>query len=226
MLEPRKASEILLNVEAKIIKLEEELRLSNSINKLIVDKLNVLLGSLGLSDDNKVPTEQNIIIAPPMETENEFKGARRIDRPNQTSTKASNSDIEFKEYIAKRAVDKTVIVKEFGAPKDEPKKNLSTKKIPITQKIQDNNSKDIFNAEVNILGADGQLVLKTRTNAVGKWQAQLSPGTYRVTVVKMNIANSKKMEVQETFLVPEDANASVMLKPLIMNRDDVSDTAH
>ena len=102
-------------------------------------------------------------------------------------------------------------------PKTPEQVVKAEKKVPVTQRVQDNNKKDLFMAEVNLSSSEGH-VLKTKTNAMGKWQAQLPPGKYVVKVSKMDTALQKKLETQQDIIVP-NSNSAVLLPTLIINRE-------
>jgi hypothetical protein len=233
MTEPRKASDILLALETEIRSLKGIVNLQDSILKMILgncNKTNAILEAL--IDVQQMPTElrasikskfftpeqpsEAIAIDPgfPIEVEREFKGQRRINRPaNAPSTKASNADIEFKDYMASR---KKSAPEEFKPKVAEPVK--SEKKVPVSQRVQDNSNKDLFMAEINLFSSDGSPVLKTRTNPMGKWQAQLPPGKYTVKVSKMDTALQKKIEGEQNITVG-NSNSTIILPTLIVNRE-------
>jgi hypothetical protein len=92
----------------------------------------------------------------------------------------------------------------------------SDKKVPVSQRITDGTGKDLFMAVVEILSSDKTLISKTKTNAVGKWQAHLKPGDYFIHVVKTDTATKKKIEALQEINIPS-SDAPVNL-PLIAIR--------
>ncbi len=232
MAEQRKASDVLLELETEVKSLKSILNLQDHLLKTILgncNKTNAMLGAL--IDAQPLTAEQRAVIREqfqpaaseaimipqgfPVEIEKVFKGERRITRaPNEPSTKASNADIEFKDYMAQK---KKPPQTEFR-PKAAAQQVKSEKKIPVTQRVQDNNKKDMFMAEVNLLSPQGELVLKTKTNAMGKWQAQLAPGNYVVKASKMDTALQKKIETQQNITIP-NSNSAITLSTLVINRE-------
>lgn len=230
MVEPRKASEILLDLEIEVRKLKTTVELQDHLLKMILDNcnktntmINVLIDVQPLSQEQRLAIKEQfqsketikaISIQPgfPIEVEQEFKGQRRITRGQEaTNTKASNANIEFKDYMANRKK----VPEESISSKEQNIK--SEKRVPVTQRVQDNNKKDLFMAEVNLTSNDGQYTSKTKTNAMGKWQAQLPPGKYLVKVSKMDTTLQKKLESQQEITVP-NSNSPVILSTLIINR--------
>jgi hypothetical protein len=231
MAEQRKASDILLDLETEVKSLKSIVNLQDLLLKKILgscNKMNSVLESLvsgqeltpeqkeAVTEQLQHTTIEPIAISPgfPIEVERDFKGQRRITRgPEVPSTKASNADIEFKDYMAQR---KKVTPIDLG-PKTTEQAVKSEKKVPVTQRVQDNNKKDLFMAEINLISNEGH-VLKTKTNAMGKWQAQLPPGKYLVKVSKMDTALQKKLEAEQDIVVP-NSNSSITLPTIIVNRE-------
>lgn len=75
------------------------------------------------------------------------------------------------------------------------------RKIPVVQRITDKTGKDLFMAKISVMDENQQLVLETKTNASGKWQAHLKPGTYIVHIVKTDTATKQKIEAKQTITV-------------------------
>ena len=231
MQEPRKASDILLTIESELKLIKANIDLQDHLLKSILgnsNKATSILNALidiqpGLSPEQKAsirgevqaPKTEIVQAGFPLDVETDFKGQRRVTRGTnpQISTKASNADIEFKDYLAQRK--KPAVDEEF---KPNPSKQQDqVRKIPITQRVQDNNKKDLFMAEVSLSNENGP-VLKTKTNAMGKWQAQLQPGKYTVVVSKMDTASQKKLVAQQDITVT-NSNSLISLPILIINRE-------
>lgn len=229
MSEPRKASEILLSLEDRIISIESKINLYNTTQLLILQKVNEIFASLS-SDTQNIEDNKPIQITSgqSIDVETNFKGERRVNRNQPISTKASNSDITFKDYIAQRAAEKNAPLNDLKITNSETEvvkinkpivveKKQQERKIPITQRVQDENKKDWFNADVNIFSDNGNSVYRGKTNALGKWQAQLSPGKYSVKVTKMNMSTQNKLENEQTIVVP-NTDTTVTLNTLIIDR--------
>lgn len=224
MLEPRKASDILISLESEVKILKNTINVQDLAIKTIlknVNEINTLMKSVinTSTEEQKIGIENDREIVsnvPSFNVETDFKGQRRmqttIEQPSLPNTKASNVNIEFKDYMKQR--QKPIIQEEF---KPKPLDTKSDKKIPVVQRIQDNNNKDLFMAEVNLISMDGGVVLKTKTNALGKWQGQLAPGKYIVKVSKMDNSIQKKIENQQEITVANHSG-TLTLPTLIVNR--------
>lgn len=91
------------------------------------------------------------------------------------------------------------------------------RKVPITQRVVDSNSKDVFYADITITNSNGEQVSKAKTNAVGKWQAHLKPGMYNVQIIKTDTATKKRHEMMQEINVP-DVDTTVVLPQVSIKR--------
>lgn len=82
----------------------------------------------------------------------------------------------------------------------------NSKKIPVIQRVVDKNGKDVFMADVHILDLNDILILKLKTNAIGKWQAQLKPGDYKVKISKTDSLTMTKNEIIQNIKVNDVDN--------------------
>lgn len=244
MSEPRKASDIILSLEAEILSLKSNINHFDKMLKLIVAQSNktnqlvsVLLDSQELSEDmlNRVNEilevngdNKKMLISggKKIDVATEFKGQRLLTgsaqpmpkEPGKTN-KATNADVDFKDYMAQRnkpEAKQPALNKGPLAPTAD-EFNTSDKKIPVVQRVQDTNKKDLFMAEVNVFSSGGEHIMKTKTNALGKWQGQLPPGKYMVKVSKMDAASKQKFESELDILVP-NSNTTVNLSTIFINR--------
>lgn len=188
----RKATEVLLSIESKIdtlLTLYKALSfdikiLSNKVNSMmeqnIVSSAPIITGPSISSDDEEkfveIKQEETLPIT------DSPVGFRRTSRPETYATEPAIPAppvTEFKDYKPS-----------FGSP------------INVVQRVVDKNGKSLFLAEVEILPSnDSSLPVKTRTNASGKWQAQLLPGEYKVFIRKRESVTKDKIETLQTINV-------------------------
>src|SRR5271165_1558320 len=159
--EVRKTSDILLSIEEKMTLLIKTIAAGDLNNRLILDRLNKMLtqnNTSNISDANATK-----IIPPPT-----------VIEMNQEPAKMSRKQppVQF----AEETIEKL---------KEKKAKASNISKIPIGQRITDQNGKDIFNAKVKITNLQNQEVLADiRTNAQGKWATYLGVGKYSVHMIK------------------------------------------
>jgi len=70
----------------------------------------------------------------------------------------------------------------------------SGNKVVVTQRVLDKAGKSVFLADVEIFDEDNNVVFKNRTNGVGKWQASLPLGNYKVRISKRESVTKSKFE--------------------------------
>ena len=79
--------------------------------------------------------------------------------------------------------------------------------IPVTQRCVDKNGKAIFLANVEITDVlTNQSIFKTRTMGNGKWVASLPPGSYTVTIKKLESLTKTKVESIQNIVVDGTSN--------------------
>ena len=192
----RKASDIILALEAKVESLTRQLSNIDNNIKLILNRL---------SNNN---TKQPSIIPEPPVTEvvaakkpllpglkpNVVLGPSGLQFQNETATtqqltKSSKEKIEEKEDF-----DFTQVV---STPP------VSGRKVAVQQRITYPDGKNICLANVELKSSNGEVIKKLRTNAMGKWIAVLEPGNYTVSIMKSANKNNQDVELTFPISVPE-----------------------
>ena len=196
----RSATEVLLSVEEKLITLINQKKLEDFTNKLVLERLNKIHFLLekamedpdakqaeGVSGQPGVTQpipEAPVPSFPPLAIETVPQGTRRTNRP-QTHSEAPHSFID------------------------------SDKKVPVIQRVVDaTTSKNVFMATVEITNDSRIIVEKIKTNASGKWQAQLRPGNYTVSIQKKDVVSGKLIENSQKITI--DNTDSAITLPLVM----------
>ncbi len=184
----RKASEIILDLESKIDLLLKIAHNQDMTIKIILDRVNKLYSA----SEQKIIVNKNI--------------------PEDTGT---NEFVEEESFIEVEEVPAGS--RRTSRPETyNPEKSATDNKVAVSQKVLDVNKKDIFMAEVIVSDAVG-IVHKTKTNAVGKWQAYLKPGKYQVTISKNDSISKKRIE--DTQMVEIAAsNSPIKLQNLIIKK--------
>jgi hypothetical protein len=195
----RKATDVLLSIESKIdtvLSLYKSLSfdikiLSNKVNYIIEkqphEKISQQIKTTDFSVDDDNNNLVNVKKEDALPVTDYPVGFRRTSRPetyvtDQTDTlitHSSEQDTDFKDY-----------------------KSNSLLPVNVVQRIVDKNGKSLFLAEVEIISSNNPSdVIKTRTNAAGKWQAQLTPGEYKVFIRKRESVTKNKIETLQTINV-------------------------
>jgi hypothetical protein len=221
--EERKATDVLLSIESKLEALLNHHRTQELNLKILSNKFNSLMENISsqLSDIKKpvlqpkitveaadVATSKNIPISSNFHLNSDSSpiGFRRTSRPETFEEKnlqpeALNKKIELK-FDNEKEKENTPLI---------PPKLSDSTIAQITQRIIDKNQKSIFLAEIEVKSEDGTTVHKTRTNSIGKWNATLPPGKYRVSASKRETSNKQKVEIFQDIEI--DGSKSMMQLP-------------
>jgi hypothetical protein len=211
--EPRKATDVLLDIEVKIDVILNILRNQDLNIKIISNKLNDLIKNMPISNIEQIKEqfqedfkEITISAEDAIPIEQSPKGFRRTSRSETYSNNITEPKIIQPEII----VPEQVITQKIKSNKN------NANAIPVIQRVVDANGKSIFMADVEIINSDnGEKVNKTRTNGAGKWQASLVTGNYKVILSKKEPLTKQKIEIIQDILV--DGNtAPLELKMIIL----------
>lgn len=243
--EPRKSSEILLELEAKIDVLMSIVRTQDLNIKVLSNKINTILDkTLAISPasikieavDTMISTQPNSIerqipISPDTSLlmEDKPNGFRRTSRPetyNEDSGNSKKSSIiigpKFPMQLPKLIEPEVIVPKEVTKFIEVPQKSTKTNNptsgniVPVMQRIVDKNGKSVFLADVEILQIENkQIVSKTRTNGAGKWTASLPIGQYRIFIRKRESLNKEKLEIMQDIQI-DGSTSPLELKSVII----------
>lgn len=191
--EQRKASEILISIEDNVNKLIKIISVYDMNSKLTLDRVNKIYNYI-----NSLQSEN-------LQEEKETNSSDKINTNSDEIITMSDVPISNK----RAAVEQPTIPK--------LNENDTLKKVPVIQRITDNNGKDLFMAEVIILNDNKDFVFKTKTNAVGKWQALLKPGKYSVNITKTDSATKNKIEASQDIDIV-NSNSPIVLQTIIIKR--------
>ncbi len=204
---PRKASEVLLDLERKIDNILSIIMALDLNIKVLSNKYTTLISFLQsqkithdkapipieINNDTQISSEFTIPI------EQEPIGIRRTSRPDSfinESLPATKQTIKKEETINTDIFVQTDNKNNINLNKP---KNITQNTVPVIQRVVNSLGKSLFLADVEIINIDTiELVAKTRTNGVGKWQFPLPVGSYRIIIKKFEQATKEKLEaIQE-----------------------------
>jgi len=188
----RKVSDILLSLEEKILTLTKTVAANDMNNKLILGNLNKLLAK------TVEPVMSGKMPSVTADTDNK----RENSQPVLLEVNKNSPIVNKRQIITKPEVMPT---SELPAPihaRADEKKS----KIPVGQRITDNKGKDLFMADVLVTNLEtNEVVNKSKTNAVGKWQTYLPVGKYSIHISKIiDSTTLNKIEaLQEIEITPQ-----------------------
>lgn len=213
----RKMSDIILSLEDKITVLVKTIAVQEMNNRLILDRLNKLVTQNNVmqqSNTTVANSQSKIANTEAIITNKQSTLASSIVSPTQEINKlpqpiqpTENLAVQFEDFKSKKVTNRSVSKsKETPQVNSENIQSVKTgNKIPVSQRITDQQGKDLFMADVIITDLDtNEIVSKTKTTAIGKWTAYLPIGNYSVHITKIIDANTlNKIEsLQEIEINP------------------------
>lgn len=224
--EPRKATEVILELENKVDTLLGQVATISLNIGIISNKLNDLLAAR-IKEAPKFTVETANTTPPPvvvdpeaaLPMENNPVGFRRTSRPETFAGDNSylnkiKKPLEEKKYPIQipRGNKSEVIVpsqamdlkqsQESALPQNNVPKQSTGNSVPVSQRIVDKNGKAVFLADVIVIDSDtNESVFTTRTNGIGKWVAPLPMGNYLVTLRKRDPVTREPVEVTQNITV-------------------------
>jgi len=242
MPEPRKATDVLLDLEGKVNILLDIIRSQDLNIKLLSNKLNTIINGMGSSSSPKFTAETTQSLPPAafkmpeadpnknifIEAEsaipqtNQPDGFRRTSRPEtfvkQPANKPSNEEVKLSGRPAEVVVQPREAAKPVEMPQTKPSEDEQSSgqgHIPVSQRCVDKNGKSMFLASVEITDlSTNQLVCKVKTNGTGKYLTSLGVGNYRVLIRKGESLTKDKLEASQDIKV--DASMSKLDLPVII----------
>lgn len=202
--EDRKATEILLSLESKMETMIKVMSTYDMTIKILLDRVNKMHSYINSLQEEMIQEQLQ------KTKEEQF---RPYDEPKRIFDINQDDAIpESNAPIANIRSSRTNTL-----PVEKQTEN-SEKKVPVTQRITDSNGKDLFIADVSVMTKNNELVVKAKTNTVGKWQAHLKPGDYIINVVKVDAATKKKIEAMQEITIPP-TNGIFTLPTAIIKRN-------
>ena len=231
----RKASDVLLDLEAKIDNLLNLVKSLDLNLKVLSNKINNISDRIG--SGGVVSSKQSITIeaagvknAPP-QFNNSFMpiNARNLIPITGGETIAvENNPVGFlrtsrpetfvgSDPVVPAPPNNEAIVPSKEASIDIPKEKINKKGgTPVIQRVVDENGKSIFLADVEVLDSTGEQVHKTRTNGVGRWSASLTEGKYKVVIRKLESMTKERLESVQNIVIDGLSSSPFELKTLII----------
>lgn len=229
-MEPRKATDILLDIELKLDQILAIVRAQDLNTKVLSNKLNGVIAQLSnvgqATVANSTPTieaaEPVIQETLNIKVEADPLGFRRTSRPETYATPTQLAQTSKPEpampTVAEVSVPPINQLGRSATPQpteewqtismpslprmqsEEPSANIG--KISVEQRIVDKNGKAVFLANIEITNKQtNKLETKTRTTSAGKWQAVLPPGVYDVKISKSESLTKERIEMHQEVKV-------------------------
>jgi len=172
----RKATEVLLELEAKI---DNALKYMQTIDHNVKLLHNYIIGKTS-KPKPEIEESQNVIKAIP--SDNEEKKTQ--GQPTVESfVQVSGSNV--KKPVKPNATD------------------MSSKKIMVYQKVVYDDAKYVILAKVEVFDESKNLASQTKTDMTGSWRAELRPGKYSAHILKGGTSNRPVVDKRCEFVVEQ-----------------------
>lgn len=214
--ESRKATDIVLSLEEKINTLTKIVGVYDMNIKIILDRVNKIYSYIEMlqremaADQNAGPVQNIQSDKDIVEADSEH--ALTVSDKPMNHRRTPRSEMYTSEVLPATPIQ---------APPTQVVSSDNNKKVPVIQRVTwvaaDSTTKDLYMAEVSILNENKELVSKVKTNAAGKWQAYLKPGSYTINIVKTDTATKRKIEALQDIQV-NDSNTTLTLPTVVIKK--------
>jgi hypothetical protein len=230
----RTATDILLDLEARMGVVEKRLQNSENLLKILLSRLNAALSG-GTSPSTQTPASPvTQPVSPAVVNKDNFE-----DRP-KTSEFAKMAaqqglDVEDDDPEEETGFIDEVFTARAAQPPDEheliesptrgnargqrgPKSEGSKQSISQVIKREDT---PLYIANVEVFDENGLLINQTRTNTKGRWLMALAPGNYKVHVLKRFPPDSGKLPIDTSYPITVPPSKKPMeLDPLNLSEPE------
>ncbi len=243
MMEPRKASEIILSLENKIDILMATIKSMELNIKILSNKLNLLSEKIDATPREqpkaasvgKFEAVDMVPVEYPIEEvlEQNPQGFRRTSRP-ETYQKSNdilengvlapvqvpflNTKIPVQPQINKE-VEPTVVFKNYEekvvSPTEVKIDTNNSQVIAVSQRVMDSTNKSLFLASVKVYNSQNDVISPSdlKTDHMGKWKMILTPGKYTVEVNKLS--GKDRVELQKKVSIEITGKEKEVILPTL-----------
>jgi hypothetical protein len=236
----RSATDILLDIEAKLGAFDKRIQNSENLLKILLSRLNTALSSgLSIQASQQQPQYQNtpqpVPYVPAVVNKDNFESRQKtskfaeaaaglgIDVEDDVEPVDPFETDEFKTESIPRPLPKDEEAEDMleapsrGNSRGQRGPKTKGAKCSVSQSLSSDNS-PIYLANVELLDENGSLINQTRTNTKGRWMMALAPGSYQVHVLKRFPPDSGKKSIDVTYpIVIPQSDKPVELNPLTLS---------
>lgn len=235
----RSATDILLDLEQRIIVLEKRFQNAENLLKIAVGRLNQMrMSPVGPQVGQVTPAQpqQPQPVVPSVVNKDNFDNRPKTSKFAQMAAQ-QGLDVEDDEPDAETEhIEEVFRARPQGPVEDHddmleaPSRgntrgqrgpHSSDKKSSVSQVIKRGDA-PLYIANVEVFDESGQLINQTRTNTKGRWLMALAPGDYRVHVLKRFPPDSGKLPIDTSYQIsvppsnkPMELDSLILAEPMI-----------
>ncbi len=248
MEDKRSATDILLDIDARLSTLDKRVQNSEYLLKMLLSRLNTALSS-GASiqpqpqSQQFQPPPQPVPYVPSVVNKENFESRPKTSKFAEAAAshgveleddinpvdpfETDEADETDSEFVARpiqsntddEDEDNMLEASSRGNSRGQRGPKTKSIKCSVSQSLTKDNS-PIYLANVELLDESGSLINQTRTNTKGRWMMALAPGSYQVHVLKRFPPDSGKKPIDVTYpIVIPPSDKPMELNPLSLNGD-------
>jgi hypothetical protein len=234
----RSATDILLDLEQRVIVLEKRFQNVENLLKLTLNALNQMRMSPVEPKAAQVAPVQPRPVVPPVVNKDNFDNRPKTSKFAQMAAQQGldveddepDADTEHIEEVFRARPqgpvedhDDMVEAPSRGNARGQRGPQKSDKKGSVSQVIKRGDT-PLYIANVEVFDDSGQLINQTRTNTKGRWLMALAPGDYRVHVLKRFPPDSGKLPIDTSYQISvPPSNKPMELDSLILSEPTIDE---
>jgi hypothetical protein len=231
----RSATDILLDLEQRIIVLEKRFQNAENLLKIAVGRLNQMcMSPVGPQVGQVAPVQPSQPVVLPVVNKDNFDNRPKTSKFAQMAAQ-QGLDVEDEPDVETEHIEEVFRARpqgpveehddmleapSRGSTRGQRGPQTSDKKSSVSQVIKRGDT-PLYIANVEVFDESGQLINQTRTNTKGRWLMALAPGDYRVHVLKRFPPDSGKLPIDTSYQISvPPSNKPMELDSLILKEID------
>lgn len=205
--QPRKASDIILSLEAKMDKMMA-LHATLDLNlKVLSNKMTEMMRTMNTTDNISMPQNIPTATATAIDTFPNYEGPQEI-----TISSSENQKTVEKEPVGFRRTSRPETFDRVSEPTEGVDMG---RKISVVQRIVDKTGKAIFAAGIEVIEHNSrEKIWSGRSDAIGKYRCRVLPGTYQIVIKKQDNITKEKIELSQNIIV--DGHKDIIELPILI----------
>lgn len=205
----RKATDVLLDVEAKVNALLSLMKSYDFNLKLLSNKVNSLIELIENKSSPKIKNLEESSGEPDVDFQ------LTIADPQKENRRVSRDQEIIQPKIIKSPSKESEVIVNIPTQQKPIKREVVENPIPVMQRVISENKKSVFLAEVVIFNSKEEIIEKRKTNGAGKWMYSLPPGDYTIIIRKLESLTKKRLELTQKIKI-DGLTSTVELPTVIL----------
>jgi hypothetical protein len=210
----RTASDVLLELEAKVNELLALSRNHDNLLKLLLNRnSNKIIDNLPNVIEKPLPKPLIPGLKPGVVMTSAGLGIKENNEEFPTVKAPKTVKVINSEEAEPEFIDVENVPKGKRRTARYSSEEGTSKKTAVHQRILYPDGKNVCLASVEIMDSKNNVIKQLRTNPTGKWMAALEPGTYIVNISKQNVMNKPNVNISFEVDIPQSAEPIELPSP-------------